>query len=414
MNLYPYQQKIVDEVLSNFKRVNKQMIVVPTGGGKTVIFCRIAQILGLKTIVLAHTKELVYQCQKTARMMHVEDMDVTTVQSVSRRTDALGAYDLLIVDECHRGGSKSYLKCINEFKEKKVIGVTATPFRTDQTKLLEIFGEKIQPLTLLDMINADLLCDFEGFRVRTNVSLRGISTKNGDFSADKLASVINVKNRNELIVREFKNLAQGLKTLCFAASLKHGEELVKEFQKAGISCASCHGELPKKARKQILLDFKTDKIQVLINCQLLTEGFDEPSIRCLLMARPTQSKILYTQMIGRGARKFPDKKICKVIEFTDNDYDVSSLEDLISPLAIRKPIQQGETLSRYGSRIKEFLEECNQTFVDSMVVVPKSIYEKGATPWQRSFLLKTKIKHQEPLTEFVANQLIVQAVNGIN
>jgi ATP-dependent helicase IRC3 len=417
MELYPYQKKIVDEAIKNFKTVNKQMIVIPTGGGKTVIFCHIAKKLGLKTLVVAHTKELIDQCKRTSEKIGTKNLDIISIQQCGIRVKhkTLDHYDFLIVDECHRGGANTYQNLISYLTGSKILGVTATPFRHDGQKLLDIFGKKIAPLNLLEMIRSNLLSDFQGFRVTTDCSLKGIKTKNGDFSAAHLSAVVNVKNRNALIVKEYQKLALGEKALCFAVNVKHSNELAMEFVKNGIPSISLHGGISKTSRMKAIKNFKEGSIQVMVNCQVLTEGFDEPSISCLLLARPTTSKILYTQMIGRGSRLWPGKKICKVIEFTDNEYDVSCMEELIggNPKVFR--MNQGEHLSGMGTRLEKILLETgNKTFINEISIVPRSIYEKPASMWQRSYLMERRIQFTEPLTEFIANQLITRESNGSN
>lgn len=412
MNLYPYQKKIFDEAISRIQTTNRLLLSIPTGAGKTVIFCHLIKELKKKTLIVAHTKELIYQCERTMKKLGITDATVRSIQSCSRSLDSVDGFDFLIIDECHRSGAKSYLKLIDRFSNKKILGVTATPFRHDGQKLKGIFGEIYSPLNLIDMINAGLLCDFQGYRVTTNISLKGISTKNGDFMESRLAPVINVKNRNEIIVKNYKKIAPASKAICFAVNIDHCDSLASEFKNNNISCASIHGNIPKVRRRRILEDFSSGKISVLTSCQILTEGFDEPSINCLLMARPTCSKILYTQMIGRGSRLFPGKKLCKVIEFTDNEYDVCSLEDLAGNSNKRFKIRQGERLSSYGKRLHEFLAECHDTIINPMSVISKSIWDRPATPWQREYLKTLNIYFLEPLTEISANQLITQATNG--
>lgn len=416
MNLYPYQKKIFDVAMDSLKSSNRLMIVVPTGGGKTVIFSHLIKKLEVKTLVIAHTKELISQCVRTLDRMNIQGIDVWTIQKFGMRfkQKKLKEYDLIIIDECHRSGAETYEKLVNRYVNSKIVGVTATPFRSDGKKLIEIFGQKICPLSLLDMIEQGLLSDFEGYRVTTNCSLRGISTQKGDFVSSKLSAVINVKQRNELIVKEYTKIAVGEKCLCFAVDIKHSNELEKQFVLSGISAKSIHGKIPDLQRKKMIQDFSTGKIQVMINCNILTEGFDDPSITCLLMARPTKSKTLYTQMIGRGSRLFPGKNKCKVLEFTDNDYDVSCLEDLVNNKDKKNKIERGECLSAFASRSKILGDSTGETFVEKLEIVPKSIYEKDASEWQKSYLKSLKINFQDPLTEIRATQLITMATNGNN
>jgi ATP-dependent helicase IRC3 len=413
MNLYPYQKKIFDDAIIELKDRNSLMIVVPTGGGKTVIFSHLIKKMGLKTLIVAHTRELIAQCEKTLNTLEVKNADVFTIQKCYMPLDRVEDYDFLVIDECHRSCSISYLKLIEKFKNKKLLGVTATPFRSDGQWLSDIYGKKISPLSLIDMIEVGLLSDFEGYRVKTNSSLRGVSHKQGDFVASKLASIINVKNRNELIVKEYNNIAPGEKALCFAVNINHALDLESEFKINNISCAAVHGYVTPGDRKKIIKSFKEGDLKVLINCQILTEGFDEPSITCLLMARPTLSKVLYMQMIGRGSRIFPGKKICKVIEFTDNQYDVCCLEELVLSSNRKLPsIDRKESIKEYHRRAKQWLEETQNTIVEQYKPVPKAIYERPATPWQLNFLKKIGVPFTEPISEMQANYLIKETANA--
>jgi ATP-dependent helicase IRC3 len=421
MKLRPYQEKVISDAISGFKETNRQLIVLPTGSGKTVVFSHIVQKLNRKTLIVAHTKELIEQSERTLKTI-VKNVPykVMSIQKasvhLSRGKLKNQGYEFLIIDECHRSGALSYQNLIERLSQEgnlKILGTTATPFRSDGQRMKDIFGEPICSFTMIDMIKEGFLCDYEGYRVRTDCSLKGISTQKGDFISARLAPIINVKNRNELIVNEWKKIASECKTLCFTANIAHAEDLAKSFRDKGITCEAVHGELSKTRRQSILKDFKEGIITVITNCQILTEGFDEPSITCLLMARPTTSKVLYIQMIGRGSRTFPGKSLCKVIEFTDNEYDVCSIEDIFEANAKKYKIRHGERLSDYGIRVeKELLNETDHTVIEKMdVFIPKNIYEKPASVWQRQYLSEKQVVFSEPLTEFVANQLIIGISN---
>jgi len=392
------------------------MTVVPTGGGKTVIFCDVAKKLKLKTLVVAHTRELIDQCKRTAETWACDYIDAFSIQKTSRNFELLDDYDFLIVDECHRSGADSYQKVVEEFikKGRCVLGVTATPFRHDTFKLNTLFGPTVCTMNLIEMIENGFLCDFEGYRIKTNVTLTGVSTKNGDFISAKLSPVVNVKNRNELIVREYKKIAPKEKSLCFAVSVAHANELAKEFLSQGVSAGSVSGDVSDKERRQTIKDFKEGRLRVLVNCQLLTEGFDDPSISCLLMARPTCSKILYTQMIGRGSRLFEGKSVCKVIEFTDNYYDICQIEHLVSSTPSVHTIKQGERVSGFGRRHAELLKnDSTATICEKMDVLRKLSHEKPATSWQIKYLRRLGIETKKDISEIEANVLITEAIDGL-
>lgn len=413
IELRPYQIKAIEDAVFELKTSKKHLVVLPTGSGKTIVLAEIIKILNKKTLVIAHSREILSQIKKSIKTMNVNvDVIVKSIQSfnsnyISKFEENI---ELVLIDECHRSCAKSYKKIIDYFCKGRgalLCGFTATPFRTDGQSIYEIFGFPDNKISLLDLIEEGFLCDFRGYRVKTNTSLKGISTKSGDFIESRLSAVINVKNRNELIVNEYLKIAGQEKTLVFCSNISHAKELKKEFQSKRISCECVHGKMNKNERDLILHKFKSGEVQVVNNCQILTEGFDEPSITCLIMARPTTSKVLYMQMIGRGSRNFPGKDHCKVIEFTDNDYDVCHLEYLIDSKISKFTVENGQSFLKRSKEALILLQEGKEIIVENIQFIkPKSIYEKTATPWQRHILKELNIKHEEPLTEFMANEYI--------
>ncbi len=413
IQLYDFQEKIVDTALKRLQTKNRYLIVVPTGGGKTVIFSEIIRRTGFKTLVIAHTKELIEQAHKTLKMMRVQDhlVDIETIQKLAHPSNMLPSsesYEFIIIDECHRACSDSYEKIIKHFSKSKILGVTATPYRSDGKKITGILGFPEEPLNMMELIEKGFLCDFSGHRIRTGINLQSIaktpSTK--DFSGGALASVINVKERNDIIFAAYIKLGENRKTLGFGADVKHCHELKNTFNKNGIKSEFIHGELSQGHRELIINDFKEGKIKVLWNCQVLTEGFDEPSIECLLMARPTLSKRLYIQMIGRGSRIHDGKKDCKVIEFTDSDYDVCDLRDLLKLPKSAPLLIDGEKLSNYNTRIPKTLIESTGEIIDERWNVIIKRIESGVTDFQKKLAKQMGIEFSTFITEFQANIII--------
>ena len=426
--LRPYQENAISSIVNGFTNKYKQLCVLPTGSGKTVIFSNVIKKLQTKTLIVAHTTEILDQiintlqhecpelsCQRynSTKKMN-SDIVVCSIQSCTRKKsfDRIDNYnfDLLIVDECHRSCAKGYRKVIDGlgFHNKKLLGVTATPFRTDKQDIYEIFGFPSFKISLIEMIKEGFLVDFKGYRVKTGVSINGIRKAQGDFISSKLSPIINVKKRNELIVNEYIKLSKDKKALAFCVSVKHAIELKEEFLKSGIRCEALYGEMSPILRKKNLKSFKDGDIDVLTNCQILTEGFDEPSIETLLMCRPTMSKALYTQMIGRGSRIYPGKKICNVIEFTDNDFDVCCLESLIEKQQIQIPMREYESFSNYADRVeKELLDHEGETVVLPYEVIIKNSYSyRLASPWQIQELKIRNIKFSLNISEMLANSLL--------
>lgn len=308
MKLRDYQKRIIKSSIENLKTQKKSLIVLPTGAGKTVIFSHIINNLKVKTLVIAHTNDLVEQIKNSIFNLFpnlINLVEVKTIQSLNKK---IIDFELLIIDECHKASSQSYKRLLKMQTHAMHLGVTATPFRLDKKSIYELFGFPEETFTLIDMIKEGFLCDFKGYRVKTNISISDIKKIKGDFNKLQLSSVINVIQRNQIIVSKYLELANKLKAVAFCSSIDHAKDLCKEFKKNNILSECISGQNTKQERKKILQNFKNGEIQVLCNCNLLTEGFDEPSIECLIMAKPTISKGLYIQMIGRGARLFPGKK----------------------------------------------------------------------------------------------------------
>ena len=381
-----YQKEALECIIQSFKENNRQIVVYYTNI--------------VMSWLIAHTQELLHQIQNTIYKECVlnkssiyvsknkirENVTICSFQQaiMSKTLERFKEenFELLIIDECHRAACIGYRKIIHQlgFEKKNLIGFTATPFRTDGQLLHQIFGKTSYELNILEMIDSGYLVDLEGYKVKTNISLKGIERKRGDFSSSQLESVINTKNRNDIIVKSYLDLAKGEKAVAFCAGINHSNELKECFEENGIVCESLHGKIPKQRRKEIISAFKDGGITVLTNCNLLTEGFDEPSISTLLMCRPTTSKTLYIQMIGRGARLYPGKEKCKIIEFTDNAFNICSMSDLVESNG-RIKMRDRESLKEYKDRVKKELEEiATSTVIEKYEIINKlkvGDYHKG-------------------------------------
>ena len=323
--------------------VRRQLISLPTGCGKTVVFALLAKELNVRTLVVAHAEELIAQAIAKFKMIWPEvnigvvkaesdDVEahvvVASIQTAARdkRLQRLKEqnFSLLIVDECHHAAAPSYSNLVNELgfftdPEKLLVGVTATPKRGDGVGLKTIFQEIVFERSINTMIRAGYLSPLVGKQIFTKMELRHVGIRNGDFISSELSKAINTPERNRIIINNYKlYAAQRKKSLAFCVDVQHAKDLAEAFNQQGIPALAVYGAMPDKERALALSLFSNGKYSVLTNCQLLTEGFDEPSIDCVIMGRPTQSTALFTQMIGRGTRTFPLKRDCLVLDFTDN------------------------------------------------------------------------------------------------
>lgn len=355
IELRPYQHECLEAIeTAQTEGTNRQLVALPTGTGKTIIFTTVAKKRNGRTLILAHRDELIQQAVdklmmvwddanigvvKAERNETNKQVIVGSVQTVSRenRLEQLPAdFDVIVTDEAHHSAAATYRRLYEylgvmaeEDEELKTdtlhLGVTATPERTDKLGLDNIFDDIVFHRSIRDFI-PDYLCDLRCVQIMTHVNLDGVETWAGDLRAEQLSALLNTANCNELIVEAWKEHALGRLTLCFTTDVAHARDLCAAFQAAGIKAAWVSGETPIDERRDLLAQFAQRDIEVLTNCAVLTEGYDNPAIDCILLARPTKSTLLYTQMIGRGTRTLPDKKDCLILDVSC----ISTEHDLVS------------------------------------------------------------------------------------
>jgi len=349
INLRDYQKECLETVFNEYQAgINRQLCALPTGSGKTIIMSAIAKQLNKKTIILAHREELISQAVDKFKlfwpgvnigvcMAERDEIDcqivVGSVQSCSRpkRIERLQeqGFDLMMIDEAHHSPADSYQTVINSLgfsdnANKLLIGVTATPHRSDSLGLGDTFQKIVFSRSIGTMIKAGYLSPVIGRKILTNFSFERIRTRNGDFALEDLSEAINTPERNKFIVEKFQEYANDRKAIAFCCDVQHCKDLADAFREAGFNAEAVFGEMPTHDRKLIIESLKNGKIQIVTSCGILTEGFDEPSINVIVMARPTKSPGLYTQMCGRGLRLWPGKQDCLVLDFTDRNNSLDS------------------------------------------------------------------------------------------
>ena len=354
--LRDYQQDTLTEVQrARQEGLTRLLAVLPTGCGKTIIFSELARRMRRKALILAHRDELIRQAADKVRMVWPDavvgmvkgrDNDYrhknvvcASVQTLSRekrlRQIICEDFGLLVVDEAHHSLARTYRDIIDHLgfgennPNRLLFGCTATAFRMDGQGLGHVYQKIVYSASILTMIRAGYLSDIRGYRAQTDTDLSGVGTRNGDYIESQLAKAVNTDKRNKLVVDSYFNYAYGRKAIAFCANVQHAEDLAEMFRENGLTAKALSGSTPDEERQEALKDFSQGEIQLLTNCNLFTEGFDEPSIGCILMCRPTRSSTLYTQCIGRGTRRHPGKADCIVIDFCDNRHDICSLPQLL-------------------------------------------------------------------------------------
>ena len=306
-----------------------------TGSGKSAIGVLDSKQVGKRVLFLAHTKELVEQGALNFEKLwnnvtvgrfyenfHDTDTHVVcgSIQSVIRNLDQFKPDDFgyLIIDECHHASAKSYTAILSYFRPSFTLGLTATPERADGADLLEVFQTVAHKLDIKDAVETGVLCPVRCIRVKTNIDMSDVRINGFKYNALDLEQTIMIPDRNRLIVDTYMEYAQGKSTVIFCTSVKHAETIAGMLQDHGVKAESVSGSTNPAVRKQILKQYADKEIQVLCACDLLNEGWDSPITEVLFMARPTMSKVIYTQQLGRGMRTHEGKEFLMVFDFVDN------------------------------------------------------------------------------------------------
>lgn len=326
MELRPYQQEAKDAIFHSWDEgIQKTLLVLPTGCGKTIVFAKVAEECvrqGDRVLILAHRGELLEQAadkigRSTGLGCATEKAEATclgswfritvgSVQSLMRES-RLNKFDedyfnTIIIDEAHHCISDSYQRVLNHFHDAKVLGVTATPDRGDMKNLGSVFENLSYEYTLPKAIKEGYLSPIKAVTIPLQVDLTGVGVQSGDFKAGDLGTALDPYL--EQIAEEMKKYCVDKKTVVFLPLVKTSQKFRDLLNAKGFRAAEVNGE--SKDRAEILEDFDKDKYNVLCNSMLLTEGWDCPSVDCIVVLRPTKVRSLYCQMVGRGTRLSPE------------------------------------------------------------------------------------------------------------
>jgi len=401
MNLRPYQEEALQAVVDNLcAGIRQQLLVLATGLGKTVIAAQLPTVLKDlapgKLLFIAHRNELLTQAKDKIQAWNPtlkiglekaeshadpnDDVIIACNASIGRTGSTRMAHfwddiSVIVIDEVHHAVADSYLNILNDSgvllpdSKKVLIGLTATPKRhnrkrTGQPDLLDedelislksIFKKVVYSYGIRKGIKQGYLAPLCGFRINTRTSLDSVKTTAGDFQVDQLSNAVNTFERNAQVVKAWKDNVKNKQTLCFTVDVQHAKDLAETFLRNGVMAQPIYGDDPQRADK--LKWFESGKVQVLCNCALLTEGFDSPSVACIVLARPTKSGSLYTQMVGRGTRLKDGKDNCTVIDICDN-YKRCSLVTLPSLLGLNPDMDlQGQSVTAAADKMEEIQEK---------------------------------------------------------
>lgn len=335
MELRPYQAEAKDAIFEEWEKgVERTLLVLPTGCGKTIVFAKVTEECvrtGDRVLILAHRGELLEQAadkigKATGLKCATEKAESTclgswyritvgSVQSLMREKRlsqfSPDYFDTIIIDEAHHCLSDSYQRVLNHFEKAKVLGVTATPDRGDMRNLGEFFQSLAYEYTLPKAIREGFLSPIKALTIPLKLDLSNVSMQSGDFKASEIGTALDPYLHQ--IADEMAKYCKDRKTVVFLPLVKTSQKFRDILIEKGFRAAEVNGD--SKDRAEVLQAFERDEYDILCNSMLLTEGWDCPSVDCIVVLRPTKVRSLYSQMVGRGTRLFPGKEHLLLLDF---------------------------------------------------------------------------------------------------
>lgn len=341
--LRDYQAELVGGLRSAFRGGARSVLcVLPTGGGKTVVACEVvhgAVAKGRRVLVLAHRVELIDQMSGKLdqfgiphgviksghpRVDPTAPVQVASVQTLARRlakkrtaepewdgspsaADDQGRFGLIVCDECHHIAADSYQTILDADPSAPVLGMTATPYRLDGKGLGETFTTLVGGPQIPELIRGGFLVQPRVLAPPAAAALQGLRSTAGDFAMGQAASILDARAPLTEIVQTWQRRAHDRLTVAFACTVEHAEHLAEAFRSAGVSSVAVDGTTAAGEREARLAAFAAGQVRVLVNCNLLTEGWDVPHCAAAILARPTKSRAMWRQQVGRALRSAPGK-----------------------------------------------------------------------------------------------------------
>lgn len=333
--LRPYQQDVKDKIFTLWKSEKNVMLQMPTGAGKTILFSSvindIIKVPDSKILIIAHRKELLDQISSHLSKYNIEhgiisstrkrslekNVQVASIQTLTHKNNEeitkSFVPDFIVIDEAHHTLANTYDQLWKLYPRSWKLGVTATPCRINGAPFTNHFSELISSLSVKELIEKGFLSDYTFYTENPDSDLSkailSIKKKSstGDYRIDDLLQNLNVERHVKKLVLSYSTYANGLKGIVYCISIEHAHNICEAYKNIGVVAEYIDSKTPKTEREQIVQDFKEGKIQVLVNVDIFSEGFDCPDVEFIQMARPTWSLSKYMQQVGRGLRTSPGK-----------------------------------------------------------------------------------------------------------
>lgn len=332
--LRPYQEAVIDDTRQALRQYHSVLMQGPTGMGKTAITVFMmgrAAAQGKRAYFLVHQNELLSQTSRALWKQQLEHgmiasgkarstlpAQVASVQTLVRRMDQYKEPDLLIIDEAHRAAAKTYQTIIERWPNALVIGLTATPQRTDGKPLDVMFETLVMGPSIRELMDGGYLCDYEIYAPPIGIDVSTVKRKMGDFDTKELETVVDKKSITGDAVAHYKTHASGKRCVVMCVSIKHAQHVAEQYLAAGVSAGVIEGTMTGVQRDKMLSDFAGGSLMVICNVQLLVEGVDIPMIEVVQWLRPTQSLVVWMQGNGRGLRPADGKSGLIIFDHVGN------------------------------------------------------------------------------------------------
>jgi superfamily II DNA or RNA helicase len=481
MILRPYQSAASEAIFQEWRENDSTLVVMPTGGGKTILFADvIRRVFPRRALVIAHREELIFQARDKIQRVTGLSADVemgeyqsddglfgqarvvvSTIQTQCSGGDGGGRmskfdpqrFGVLIIDEAHHATSPTYRRVIDYYRTNpalKILGVTATPDRADEEALGQVFQSVAFDYEVLDAIHDGWLVPIEQQMVHVEgLDYSNIRTTAGDLNGGDLAAVMEAeKNLQQMASASLAIIGQR-RALVFTASVKAAEMTAEIFNRhrAGMASWVC-GKTEREERRRVLADFAAGKLQVVCNCGVLTEGFDDPGVEVVIMGRPTKSRSLYSQMVGRSTRPLPGmvdgpetpearraaiassaKPSCLVVDFVGNagKHKLVTSADILGgkvseeavELAVTRackaggPVKMGEALDAAEEELKE-QKRLAETARRARLVAKARFRTQAVDPFDVLHLDPVKARGWDMGRQLTERQRALLAKQGIN
>ena len=359
MELRDYQQDLFSDTRQAFRRGYKRVLVVsPCGSGKTVLASYMAHAAAQngnhvwyivpRQEILEQTIECFDMCGYSTENIYI-GMTIMTANHISE----LKKPDLIIFDECHLSVAATYWKIVNQNPDAYIVGLTATPCRTDNKPLGALYETMVERVNVRWLIDHEKLAPYEYYSVKVS----DLTETMTDEQAEEMLMKSAVYGK---VIDSWRRFARNEQTVVYCAGVTHSKRMAEKFIAEGIRAEHFDGETPPKERKRIVEDFRSGKIKVLCNCDLISMGFDMPDIGCVLMARPTQSASLFIQQSGRAMR-YKKGKTAIIIDAVGN-YTRFNLPDVPYEWSLEEGIKLPKRMDDQGNFTLRVCMNCYRAF----------------------------------------------------